>query len=144
MSALEGQNILALEHDYIADVVLFNQVCLHGNFRYVPELWSQVRKHGGSRTGKRNPGVQYLHAVDTVFESLSPQFRKKARAGGLLLQARYQASSKQRLRALRTTVSAMMLDPRIANHWLLPRTLAYLILGPGGVGALEAVRRTIY
>jgi len=144
LSALANQHILSLDHDYIADVVLFNQVCMAGNFKYVPEVWSQVRKHGGSRTGKRNPGLQYLAAIDDLFSSLDSAVLQKARAGAMLLTARYQASSRQRLRALATALAAIRIDPAIANHWLLPRTLAYSLLGPGGVGALDTWRQALH
>jgi len=144
LAALANQNILSLDYDYIADVVLFNQVCMAGSFKYVPEIWSQVRKHGGSRTGKRNPGVQYLAAIDNLFSSVDTAVLQKARAGAMLLTARYQASSRQRLKALATALAAMRIDPAIANHWMLPRTLAYSLLGPGGVGALDGWRQALH
>ena len=133
LSATNIKNSLSLDHDYIADVVFFNQICLRGQFRFVPEIWSQVRKHPGSRTGKRNPGSQYLDAIDTALASMPRHIKKKAIAGGLLLRARYEASSQRRLAALLTIAKGFIADPFLMNHWLLPRALAYIMFGPGGI-----------
>jgi glycosyltransferase involved in cell wall biosynthesis len=143
LSALDVSNMLNLDHDYIADVVFFNQICLRGRFKFIPEIWSQVRKHPGSRTGKRNPGLQYLDAIDTALSSMPKKLKNKSVAGGHLLRARYEASSQNRFAALRSLTKGIMVDPFLLNHWLLPRTLAYIILGPGGVDYLMRLRKFI-
>ena len=143
-SILDGLGVLSIDHDYIADVVLFNQICLKGEISFVPEIWSRVRKHAGSRTGKRNPGVQYLNAVNTALSSMPEDLKARARAGGLLLRARYEASSGKRMAAVRTLIEAFRQDRMLFDHWLVPRTFAYILLGPEGVGALDRVRRKLF
>lgn len=143
LAAVDLGNALCLDHDYVADVVFFNQICLRGRFKYIPEIWSQVRKYPGSRTGKRNPGVQYLNAIDTALSGMPSRIRKKAVAGGLLLCARYEASSQKRWGAIRSLFKGLILDPSLLNHWLLPRTLAYILLGSSGVEYLVRFRRML-
>lgn len=140
-SALAGLNILSIRYDYVADVVLFNQIAVSGKFRYVPRIWSSVRKQPGSRTGKKNPGVQYLEAVETLFgNEVSRPHKRAALAGGLLLRARYEASSGQRIAAVATLCRALALDPFAVRHWLLRRILLYVLVGPRGVARLQATR----
>lgn len=139
-SALEGRAILNLAHDYVADVVLFNQVCLAGKFLRVPEIWSQVRKHAGSRSGRCDPGLQYLDALQTALVGMPEAIKDKARAGALLLRSRHLATSTLRLKSLGSMIEAFRLDPTLINHWLLPRTLAFLLLGAKGIGILQRMR----
>lgn len=140
-SALEGRTILSLEHDYVADVVLFNQVCLGGEFLHMPEIWSQVRKHAGSRSGRRDPGLQYLDALETALAGMPASMKDKARAGALLLSSRHLATSAQRLKSLGSMIDAFKLDPVLFNHWLLPRALAYILMGSRGIEFLQWIRR---
>lgn len=140
-AALDGNEILNLEHDYVADVVLFNQVCMAGRFLCVPEIWSQVRKHAGSRSGKRDPGLQYLNAIETALKEMPAEMKDKARAGALLLRSRHQAGSMQRRKAVGSLLAALALDPMLINHWLLPRTLAYILFGSDGIRFLQWMRR---
>lgn len=143
IAAVDLANTLNLDHDYIADVVFFNQICISGSFKYIPEIWSQVRKHPGSRTGKRNPGVQYLNAIETTLSGMPSSFKSKAVAGGVLLRSRYEASSHKRWGAFRTLLKGLTIDPSLVTHWLLPRTLAYIIFGPSGIEYLVRIRRML-
>lgn len=141
LSSVNLDTILSLDHDYIADVVLFNNICITGRFLFVPKIWSKVRKHPGSRTGKKNPGLQYLNALETTLSSMPKHLRRSAEAGGLLLTARYAASSGDRLFALRNIVRGLVLSPKLLGHWLFPRTFAYLIIGPNGVDQVQRLWR---
>jgi|SRR5579884_1046288 len=134
---LEGLTILDSAHDYIADVVLFNQIVVQCKVKWIPRVLSQVRSHSGSRTGKRNPGIQYIEAINTLFSHLSPRDRRLARAGGYLLRARYEASSGNRSQSLKSLGKALKLDPFLPNHWLFYRTLLYLIFGPRAIDQLK-------
>lgn len=136
-SALEGLEILDLAHDYIADVVLFNQIARRGNVVKIPVVLSQVRVNPQSRTGKKNPGVQYLKAIDKMTEGLPENQRKRCEAGGYLLQARYEASSKQRGPAASSLFQSFVKDPTLFSHWLFPRTFLYLIFGPDNVDRIK-------
>lgn len=129
-SALEGLNILDLAYDYVADVVLFNQIAMRGKVKFIPKMWSQVRIQPGCRTGKRNPGEQYLASLDSVFSGISPYQRRKARAAALMLRARYEASSMHRLKAVQSLLKAVSLDPTLVGHWIFPRAVRYIALGP--------------
>jgi glycosyltransferase involved in cell wall biosynthesis len=140
LSALSGKNILNLEHDYVADVVLFNQVCMAGKFLYVPEMWSQVRKHEGSRSGRRDPGLQYLNAIETSLAGMPVELKEKAWAGALLLRSRHLATLKQRWKATRSMLAALAIDPMSINHWLLPRTLLYIFFGVIGIRFAQWIR----
>jgi len=137
MSAVDLSKSLNLKHDYIADVVLFNQICIKGGVKYLPEILSQVRRHEGSRTGKRNPGVQYLDAINTVLSDMPISIKRKAEAGALLLRARYEASSNKRLIALKTLFEGLYRDVSLVNHWLLPRTAGYMLIGSGGMDFIK-------
>ena len=140
--ALEGRDIFNLNFDYIADVVLFNQICQRGKFIYLRELWSQVRQHPASRADKRNPGTQYLQAVKSAFGELSVDQLRRATAGALLLRSRYEASSTQRIKAVKTMIAAILLDPFVLlNHWMFRRALLYILLGQQGVSYIKKILR---
>lgn len=139
-SALDGKEILDFKHDYIADVVLFNQICMTGKFVYVPEIWSQVRKHDGSRSGKYDPGLQYLNALETTLSGMPVDMKEKCWAGALLLRARHLATLNQRRKASRILLASFALDPKLLNHWLLSRTLYYIFFGSIGINFLQYIR----
>jgi glycosyltransferase involved in cell wall biosynthesis len=129
-SKIANIEVLNIEFDYVADVVLFNQICCLGDWKYVPAIWSEVRRHGGSRTGTRNPGTQYLRAVTQIFAGISQRDEKQALLGGAILEARYNASSGQRWQSLASLIRLLAIDPRVSNHWLFWRTCAYIFIGP--------------
>lgn len=131
---------LDIEYDYVADVVLFNEMALDSACKvvYVPVVLSSVRRHDGSRTGARNPGIQYLHYADGPGKRFSSQIRRSMKCGGHLLAARYFASSGSRFEALRQLRFAIALDKTIVLHWLFKRVLVYLVFGPAMVDRIKA------
>lgn len=140
-SALENFEILNLKYDYVADVVLFNQIACAGEIVFFDEVWSNVRIQPGSRTGKRNPGEQYIDALnDKVFGSdRSLIEERRALASAKLLAARYQASSGKRMGALKTFLGAVSVDAAILGHWLTPKTMNYIVLGPEGMQKVKSL-----
>ena len=126
---LKNIKILDLKYDYVADIVLFNQIALRGKVLYIPEIWSEVRVHSGSRTGKKNPGTQYKEALNEVFLELKDPLKRKVMSAALIAESRYFASSGKKLLALKNFVIAFQLDKKIIFHWIFLKTIKYLIFG---------------
>ena len=133
-SALKGKSILNIKYDYVADVVLFNQISQAGKVLYINEIWSKVRIQPGCRTGKKNPGHQYLLALnDGVFGQLTQDLLRSSIAAAYILSARYEASSGYRFLALHSVLKALSLDLSIISHKILFKSMNYILIGPSGV-----------
>jgi glycosyltransferase involved in cell wall biosynthesis len=139
-NALKNIKILDLKYDYVADIVLFNQIAMVGKVLHIPEIWSEVRVHSGSRTGKRNPGTQYIQALDDVFFEIKDPLKKKAMAGAIIAEGRYFASSGNKYSSIRNFILAFNLDKSVVFHWIFLKTIKYLIFGPK---IIDNVKRVI-
>ena len=124
--ALRRQLPLSLDYDYVADVAIFNRICANGRWLQYPEVWSSVRRHPGSRTGKKNPGEQYLLFLE---RELPEQANKPmAMAGVHLLSARYYAEAGQKKKAMSSLLKSLSCSPiGTLNHWLFYRTVAQFL-----------------
>lgn len=120
--ALQCQLPLSLDYDYVADIAVFNRICHTDRWLQYSEVWSAVRRHPGSRTGKKNPGIQYMQFLEREFPMLAS--KPVIRSGALLLSARYFAESGRRREAMVSLFKSLLCSPfGTLNHWLLYRTV---------------------
>lgn len=120
--SLKKQLPLSLDYDYIADIAIFNRICHDGKWLQFSEYWSAVRRHPGSRTGKKNPGIQYLQFLKREFPELAA--KPIVRSGAILLTARYLAESGHTYNAVTKLFESFLSCPLATlKHWLFARTL---------------------
>lgn len=137
-SVLDHKDILKMEYDYVADVVLFNQIAESGKIKYVKQFWSEVRIQPGCRTGKKNPGTQYLSALENnEFRTLDVKLSIKSKLAAKLLESRYLASSGYRGKAAINLFKIIFKNHNMIKNQLFIITIRYIFLGPNLVSLIK-------